>query len=198
MASLPDRFLDKISPDPNTGCWLWTGAINNQGYGIMSLTTDKKRCVLAHRFAFQSEYGPIPDGKELDHECHTPLCVNPGHLEPVTHKVNMERSVRAIRTHCVNGHPRTAENTYIRKDRPGTKQCAACNVEKNRQRYQPTGRPQNAIKTHCKRGHQFTPENTYTVRAGTPRPGRQCKICTLGKLHRKEIPDGESCGSRLS
>jgi hypothetical protein len=177
---LPDRFLDKISPEPNTGCWLWSAATNNQGYGVLTHVTDKKRVVLAHRFAYQAERGPIPEGLELDHECHTPLCVNPYHVEPKTHTGNMKNSLPALKQYCANGHLRTPENTYVRKDKPGRKQCKVCNVETSRRRYIPTGRPQNAVKTHCKRGHEFTPDNIYIARPGTPRQSRQCKTCTLG------------------
>jgi len=181
---LPDRFLDKISPEPNTGCWLWTAATNNQGYGVLTHTTDKKRVVLAHRFAFKSERGEIPEDRELDHLCRTPLCVNPSHLEPKTHGGNMQNSRSALKEFCANGHERTPENTYIRKDRSGSKQCRVCSVEANRQRYRPTGNPQNTRKTHCKRGHAFTPENTRWIRNHT---ARQCRAC---EVRVKENPHG--------
>jgi len=28
-----ERFFDKISPEPNSGCWLWTAGVDSCGYG---------------------------------------------------------------------------------------------------------------------------------------------------------------------
>lgn len=110
------------------GCWEWTGSINNKGYGRTSV---KRRPVYAHRVAYELCVGPIPDGHELDHLCRNPRCVNPEHLEPVTHRVNLLRGQspmahQARQTHCLRGHPFDAENTYHRPDREG-RQCRTCN-----------------------------------------------------------------------
>lgn len=67
-----------------TPCWIWQGVIY-RGYGRMGI----KR---AHRVYFERLYGPVPDGYELDHLCQVKACVNPDHLEVVTHTVNMRRA----------------------------------------------------------------------------------------------------------
>jgi hypothetical protein len=76
------------------GCWLWTGAINHNGYGIFAV--DGKKVARAHRVAYELEVGPIPFGLHLDHVeergCTSRACVNPAHLEPVTQRVNNERA----------------------------------------------------------------------------------------------------------
>ncbi len=46
---------------------------------------------LAHRYAYETMVGPIPEGLQIDHICQVQRCVNPAHLEPVTPKVNMQR-----------------------------------------------------------------------------------------------------------
>src|SRR2546423_15677330 len=104
---LPERFLDKISPEPNTGCWFWLAAINNKGYGMLTVCDGRKHVMLAHRFSYLSEIGPIPPGKELDHTCHTPMCVNPRHVKPKTHSGNMLNSMPALKLFCKHGHERT-------------------------------------------------------------------------------------------
>lgn len=78
--------------------------------------------------------GPIPEGLELDHLCRVSLCVNPWHLEPVTHKVNQERGRGSV-THCKRGHPFDEENTAHRTNaRLGKTQraCRRCDAERRR------------------------------------------------------------------
>lgn len=75
--------------DPATGCWLWNRKIRKDGYGIKS--TGKHTAIRAHRWVYEDLVGPIPEGLELDHLCNNPPCVNPDHLEPVTHEENMRR-----------------------------------------------------------------------------------------------------------
>ena len=79
--------------------WLWQGCQNNKRRGSFSYYG---HVIGAHKVAWLMLRGPVPGGLELDHLCRTPLCVNPDHLEPVTHKVNLQRS--PFKTHCKRGH----------------------------------------------------------------------------------------------
>ncbi len=72
-----ERFWSKVSPEPNTGCWLWVGSVSWQGYGRAWLGG---RCVLAHRASWAESFGPIPCGLHALHRCDNPPCVNPAHL----------------------------------------------------------------------------------------------------------------------
>lgn len=103
-----------------TGCIEFTGARTSLGYGCV---IDDGHQVLAHRAAYELTRGPIPDGMELDHLCQNPPCVNPGHLEPVTHAENMRR---AMSTHCINGHEYTPENTGKGGTGGRNRRCLAC------------------------------------------------------------------------
>ena len=110
-------------------CWLWTASVHRKkgGYGRLGVNG---RYVLAHCFAYELLVGPVRDGLELDHLCRVTRCVNPAHLEPVTHAVNMDRgiSIQAIngrKTHCDHGHEFTPENTLRRPD--GGRRCRTCN-----------------------------------------------------------------------
>lgn len=117
-----DRFMKFVSPEPNTGCWLWLGTTTQSGYGQFSIDSV---ATYAHRFSYESFVGPIPDGLQLDHLCRVRCCCNPHHLEPVTGKVNTNRGVRheSTKTHCPKGHPYDVANTKRYKN---NRQCRAC------------------------------------------------------------------------
>jgi hypothetical protein len=132
------RKVNRTGPEPLTRpelgpCWLWAGYIGTRGYGMFKLASIGP--TTAHRCAYEFGVGPIPDGYEIDHLCRVPACVNPAHLEAVTHLENMRRGVVAQRTHCPHGHEYTAENTARRN---GRRFCRAC--ERGRRR----GRPSSA------------------------------------------------------
>ena len=116
-----------MEPEPMSGCWIWTGSHDTCGYGRMGLAG---HTTSAHRIAYEHWRGPIPAARELDHLCRVRSCVNPGHLEPVEHRVNIQRGTtggthyNGIRPTCGRGHPYTPENTFV--DRRGWRFCRAC------------------------------------------------------------------------
>jgi hypothetical protein len=79
-ASLEERFHIKVSPEPNTGCWLWTGATKELGYGVIGRGRRGQGTEKAHRVSWRLHYGDIPDGQCVCHRCDVPSCVNPEHL----------------------------------------------------------------------------------------------------------------------
>lgn len=115
-----ERFLNKISPEPNSGCWLWTAYLNQDGYGKFGVAGEAR---YAHVWAYETFVVPVPDGLELDHKCRVRSCCNPHHLEPVTHIVNCRRglvgSQHSSKTHCPSGHPYSESNTRFATQRGG-------------------------------------------------------------------------------
>jgi len=83
-----ERFDAKYRID-ESGCWLWTASLNAGGYGQFASGSIGTR--LAHRWRWEMENGPVPEGLELDHLCRVRHCVNPAHLEPVTRRENLLR-----------------------------------------------------------------------------------------------------------
>jgi len=134
---LPDRFRSKFVVHV-AGCWEWTAAITDTGYGIYYVGRNaegRKVNVRAHRFAYEALVAPIPEGLQLDHLCRNRACINPAHLEPVTQIENIRRGEGmgakwARRTHCDNGHPLSGANLGTSKYR----RCLACHREKERAR----------------------------------------------------------------
>ena len=132
--TLEERLWRFISPEPNSGCWLWTGTTRRDYGQIAGPPGLKKTMLQAHVVAYELYVGKVPSGLELDHLCRVRQCVNPSHLEPVTRAVNMQRSPLAGRNKkshpwsgrfCKNGHERTDDNMRIV---PGTpyRECIQC------------------------------------------------------------------------
>lgn len=70
------RFGAKYEAVPETGCWLWTAAVDGKGYGAFRMGKMEQ----AHRASWLLHCGPIPEGMCVCHKCDTPTCVNPDHL----------------------------------------------------------------------------------------------------------------------
>jgi hypothetical protein len=132
-----DRFWPKV--EKTESCWLWVGATTGKGYGTF---WNEGRMVYAHRFAYESLVGPIPDGLQIDHLCRVKNCVNPEHMEPVTNAENTTRGDLHNRrkTHCRNcGHP------LERRKAQGDRICRPCQ-EKSNQRYRARKRAARAAR----------------------------------------------------
>ncbi len=113
-------------------CWIWVGYIDKIGYGVFGV--NPKSIGRAHRYSYELLVGPIPEGLEIDHVCSNRKCVNPAHLEPVTHIVNVRRSKRIgwnmrEKTHCPKGHPLSGDNVYRHN---GRRHCRKCNYENSK------------------------------------------------------------------
>lgn len=72
-----------------TPCWVWQRSLRD-GYGVLK---NERVQGNAHRIYYERANGPVPDGLQLDHLCRVRACVNPDHLEPVTHLENCRRGV---------------------------------------------------------------------------------------------------------
>lgn len=131
------RFWSKV--EKSDGCWLWRGAKykanykhSTRYYGKFYFQENGKRYdITAHRMAYRLTHGDIPDCLVIDHLCRNTLCVNPDHLEAVTQSVNLGRgetvnATNKAKTHCVNGHEFTPENTFYVTTRPTTRVCREC------------------------------------------------------------------------
>jgi len=147
MPPAAERALARVTPGWG-GCWIYTGRASGNGYGMLKTRGVTK---VAHRIVYEDQVGPIPDGLELDHLCHSThpscpggrscwhrRCINPAHLEPVTGAENNLRSlspsaVNSRKKSCIWGHEFTPENTRHRKPKkPGQqpyRACRACHRE---------------------------------------------------------------------
>lgn len=179
------RFWLKV--ERSAGCWLWTATIHRSGYGIFRANG---RQVYAHRFAYALHFGSVPDGLEVDHVCHNEddscqggseclhrRCVNPAHLEAVTHRENGRRGksafgINARKTHCPRDHAYDEANTIIER---GARICRACREAKRPAGVTP------AARTHCPQGHPYSEENTYR----SPEGYRKCRTCRRDERRRR-------------
>ena len=125
-ASPVERFWPKVDKDSHPGgCWVWTAAITSHGYGNF---WSGERFVKAHRFSYQLSVGSLAPDDVLDHLCRNRACVNPTHLDVVTHKVNNLRGLspaadNARKMRCPAGHA----YDYVRRTPHGEgRDCKTC------------------------------------------------------------------------
>jgi len=142
-----ERFWALVNLDgaihPTLGqCLEWLGKRNDGRYGMFSIGSrvdGSRKNVYAHRYAYQSVYGQIPDGLTIDHLCRNIICVHPAHLEAVTSRENTMRAptipaINVRKTHCPQGHEYTPENTYRHGTRRHCRTCRRAEVAARRKR----------------------------------------------------------------
>ena len=199
----PGRYIEQPAPTdrPLKGpCWIWQGQINQDGYGRATQMGPKNLSTSAHAAAYMVLKGPVPGGLELDHLCRVRACINPDHLEPVTHHENMLRGKQATLTHCKRGHEFTPENTKVSMNMCGNpgRTCLACAQLAYLKRYQKHPKP---VTTHCVNGHAFDEVNTYIFVDKNGKRHRQCKACQkiwneTKRKPRKRVSSATALGRR--
>jgi len=135
-AASPDfakRFWAKV--DTSGDCWEWLGA-KTRRYGNFHIDRPgaRRATVYAHRVSWVLAGRTLIPGYELDHLCRNPPCVNPNHLEQVTHAENTRRAFPR-KEECAAGHEMTPENTIIQKGhgrRTASHLCRICVNERQR------------------------------------------------------------------
>lgn len=93
MSTLIERMNKYYIPEPNSGCWLWTAAVDGRGYPVLN---ERGKIVKAHRLSYSHHNGiPIPPSHLfVCHKCDVPSCINPAHLFLGTHQDNHKDMMR--------------------------------------------------------------------------------------------------------
>ena len=189
-----DRIFKHSIPEPNSGCWLWTGCLSKDGYA----QTNK---MSGHRLSYIAFKGPIEPGNEIDHKCRVRCCVNPDHLRSLSHAENIAYGIypkethrNSSKTHCKRGHPLSGDNLFI--ELSGARKCKTCRNENQNARYRKNINPAalaKALRTHCPQGHEYNAENTRIGSDGH----RQCKQCDRDRNNRaamlRKVPQKTHC-----
>ena len=171
------RFLQRLVENEN-GCWLWTGAQNEHGYGNFYPREGEafKWNLSTHRLAYELAIGVIPLGQHVHHKCQHKLCCNPEHLQSLTPEEHgkEEGRLKYRLTHCHRGHEFTPDNTYTSKR--GKRRCRTCVEERRRQNYlQAFGTAQPS--PTCEKGHLFDDANTFWYTSSGGYKARGCRRC---------------------
>ncbi len=143
-----DRFWSKV--DKSGECWIWTGWLKHNGYGMFDLQLPDGRWIkrIAARVAYELCVGPLVEGLTIDHMkevCSSRACVRPSHLRQITRGANVLAgntlaAQNKAKTHCVNGHAFTEENIYIPPKRPGRRYCKQCQRDRDKRLVKKTTR----------------------------------------------------------
>jgi hypothetical protein len=139
------RIFSKIRIDPDTDCWLWTGARLKSGYGLVRLGPATAGNALVHRLMWAWLVGPLPRGRgrkipQLDHVvCERKACCNPIHLKLVSLRVNLLRgdsppAVNHRRLVCRKGHALPLKPNAVGPQGP-YRLCVVCRLERGRRTY---------------------------------------------------------------
>ena len=89
-----ERMMKRVTvPKDISKCWLWTGPVNNAGYGMLRGNDGHPKMTTVHRIAAQQK-GLDIRRKEVQHTCLTKNCVNPDHLVIGTAKTRCERIMK--------------------------------------------------------------------------------------------------------
>lgn len=184
------RFAQYVRTLPN-GCVEWTGYRDKNGYGHFSANS---KPVLAHRWRWQRDNGPLGLEFDLDHYrypergCIGPSCVL--HVRPTTRRENSLRGQapaawNLAKTHCPKGHPYSGDNLYVYPP-TGGRACKKCSKDAARRAQNYKGNLPHKERTHCPRGHAYDEENTRYGRNGR---SRYCKAChRIGERARRAKP----------
>jgi hypothetical protein len=149
-------LLSKFIIDPETGCWRWKYKPNKGGYGRLRVCSKRTNTSFAaHRLAYLKWVGPIADGLVVDHKCRNRSCINPEHLEVVTHKENIRRS-NLTRQRARHEGWKTHNDSRLRMSGTGHRK-----------------EGEGAKRTHCRRGHPFVGANVMPRANGN----RRCRKC---------------------
>ena len=126
--SFIERFWSKVDIRGEDECWNWNAVKDKDGYGYVV----SRKAIKAHRLSYMFCKGDIPFGLEIDHLCRNHGCVNPNHLECVTHNENMTRYFSTI-LYCKRGHalpdPKLIGKYF-------TRHCLICQKTLDKSRYE--------------------------------------------------------------
>ena len=94
-----ERFEGSFIPEPNCGCWIWTGVLSPKGYGL--IVWNKRHATRASHLSLALHGKPVPTGMLACHTCDFPPCVNPDHLYAGTVRDNVRDAICRGRHHLV-------------------------------------------------------------------------------------------------
>ena len=113
-----ERVMAKVTIDKDTGCWLFVGARNEKGYGLVGLGSRKDKVGKTHRVVYKHHKGEIPEHLFVCHKCDVPNCCNPDHLFLGTlHENNADMFRKGRNAHLPIWNGETNVNAKLTKEK---------------------------------------------------------------------------------
>ena len=128
-----ERFWQKV--DKTSSCWLWTAALDRDGYGKIGVNG---KSIRSHRYSYELHKGELEGGMVVDHLCKVRNCVNPAHLRIVTwvqnifENSNSPARINRDKTQCKHGHSLKGNNLYV-QPKTGKRYCKICDRRRARE-----------------------------------------------------------------
>jgi hypothetical protein len=185
---LATRFWECVSPEPNSGCWLWLGPTQKSGHAQITLGGHKGKRAMAYRVSYEMFRGKIADGLMVCHHCDVPQCVNPAHLFLGTQKDNMQdakakgRTARGPRKAACGtcGRPFEGDNLIVKSN--GWQACRHCSKQRARKHYLKT---QDAQRTRRRRYYEDNLERLREMGREYHAANRDKRCAEMREYYRK-------------
>lgn len=94
-----DRIEARVEKITESGCWIWLGCIDGDGYGRIKVNGRSER---VHRVSVARKFPRLRTEDVVLHLCDVRSCCNPAHLKVGTQRENVRDAIAKGRHHAIH------------------------------------------------------------------------------------------------